>query len=179
MFSLEQIKPSNRSRLNPLDRHFIQSTDAISFISRLLGSGLFACVKFQCLRLPDGSWILELSRSAPIKADVRARRGNFTFPLPVQFSRTLSRRELTRNAQGCCHPHKHSAYRYLSTYLRIYRVSQIKRSFAKRPSRPTSSELIIATSAYQRPRDSAVDTQRDRLSSSSRTRKGYAKGCVV
>jgi len=70
----------------------------------------------------------------------------------LSLSPSLSLRELTQNAQGChSHDHVRAPISIYMPYLCIYGVSQIKRSFAKRPNRPASSELIIATSAYQRP----------------------------
>lgn len=105
---------------------------------------------------PDGSWILELSGSAPIKANVRAWHGNFhsrcrSNSLALCLSFFLSKR-VDAKCPRLCLLTRVCAYSCLSTYLHVYGVSQIKRSFAKRPSRPASSELIIATSAYQRPR---------------------------
>lgn len=109
------------------------------------------------------------------KRDSKSWYGNFTFPLPFEFSLSLSP-SFEENWREMPRATAHMSVCVLSTYLRIYRVSQIKRSFAKRPSRPISSELIIATSAYQRPRDSDSSTQTPLFFTCSQSLR---KGCAV
>lgn len=127
---------------------------------------MFVLLNFLHEHFRSESWISESSRSVAVKVSIRARRArhdNFTFLLSVECALSLSlflRLSLSKRVDAKCPGLLLTctcACSYLSIHLHIYGVSQIKRSFAKRPSRPASSELIIATSAYQRPRDSPVD----------------------